>query len=711
MNKELEVIIKMGYANYFLVVYDFIKYAKQKGILVGPGRGSAASSLVSFSLGITDIDPIQHNLLFERFLNPERITMPDIDTDFPDIYRDSVIQYVKKRYGEKRVSNIITFGTMGAKMAIRDIGRVMNISLADIDYISKIIGSSKESLKNIIKKDIRLQELIRKDIKIKKLMQVSVKVEGIKRHTSTHAAGIIISSVDLDTLLPLVYDENLYISGFEASYLESLGLLKMDFLGIKNLTTIMEIQESIEKLENIKIKFSEIPLDDKETIELFRRGDTNGIFQFESLGMKNFLRKLKPNDFNDLLAAIALFRPGPATSIPSYIRRKEGLEDIDYFTDKLKPILEGTYGIIIYQEQIMQIASIIAGFSLGEADILRRAMSKKKKELLLEMKDKFIKGSIQNGYKEELALKIYDLIEKFALYGFPKSHSVAYTLIAYKMAYLKVHYKKYFYISLLNSVISDISKTKEYFYEIKKYNLEILKPDVNYSDFQYTIHDSKILCPFTIIKGISKIISTKIIEGRKTPYTDIYDFFQSTDSITKSIYETLINAGALDSFGFTRRTLIENLDSLINYSNLCKNLDKEYVLKPVIELKEEYDNLYLINQEKELFGFYLTNHPVLNFKVKFHDIIDLVNIETNFNKMGNFIIMVENCKEITTKKGLKMMFFTGSDEERVVEFTIFPNTYQEYFDLKKGDILKVFGKIEKRNGTYQIIVSKFEKLN
>ena len=467
---ELDVINQMGFANYFLVVYDFIKYAKNKGILVGPGRGSAAGSLVGFSLGITDIDPIKYNLLFERFLNSERITMPDIDTDFPDIYRDEVINYVTNKYGKKRVTNIITFGTMGSKMCIRDIGRVMNVALPDIDNISKIIGSRKDSLSDLIKIDTRLQDLIKNDRKIKKLMEVAVKVEGIKRHTSIHAAGVIIASEDLDNLVPLVYDKDLdiYISGYEASHLEDLGLLKMDFLGIKNLTTIMEISENVFDEENIKIDFKNIPLDDVDTLKLFQNGDTNGIFQFESSGMKNFLKELKPNSFIELSHAIALYRPGPAGNIPEFIKRKNDLSEIDYFHPNLESVLKDTYGIIIYQEQIMQIASIIAGYTLGQADILRRAMSKKKKEILEEERDKFILGAIKNGYQESLANKIYDLILKFASYGFNKSHSVAYTMVSYKMAFLKTHFKKQFYVSLLNSVISDINKTKEIWFKYFK---------------------------------------------------------------------------------------------------------------------------------------------------------------------------------------------------------------------------------------------------
>ena len=711
LKHELEIISKMGFSNYFLVVYDFIKYAKSKGILVGPGRGSAAGSLVSFTLGITEIDPIKYNLLFERFLNPERVTMPDIDTDFPDTYRDDVINYVVKKYGKDHVSGIITFDTMGAKMCIRDIGRVMNVASADIDYLSKIIGNRKENLKELIKSDIKLQMAIKQDIKIKKLISVAIKVEGIKRHRGVHAAGILISNTPLNEVVPLVYDDGkIYISGYEASYLEDLGLLKMDFLGIKNLTTIMEIEKEVERLENIKIDFREIPLDDKETIELFQNGDTNGIFQFESSGMKNFLRELKPNNFLDLSNAIALFRPGPAESIPSFIKRRNKLEEVDYFTSELESILKPTFGIIIYQEQIMQIASIIAGYTLGEADILRRAMSKKKKEMMLEEKEKFLNGAIKNGYEKDLAEKIFNLILKFASYGFNKSHSVAYTMTSYKMAYLKVHYKKYFYVSLLSSVIRDNEKTVEYLYELKKYNLEVLKPDIRYSTTTYLIKDDKILAPLTLIKGISKIVCDKIIIENRN-FKTIYDVFSKLNTLTKTNFEMLIRGGLLDYFGYSRKTLLTNLDSLVNYANLCKDLDKEFVLKPEIIEEKEYDNLELIEMEKEIYGFYLSNHPTISYKAKQNDIIDLKNIDNYFNTSQTMIVLVEGIREITTKKGDKMLFFRGSDEERVIEFIVFPKTYQDYFDIRKGYILKVLGKIEKRNGNYQVIVSKIKRLD
>ena len=706
---ELDIIEKMGFANYFLVVYDFIKYAKSKNILVGPGRGSAAGSLVAYTLGITDIDPLKYNLLFERFLNPCRVTLPDIDTDFPDIYRDDVINYVKEKYGKKNVSSIVTFNTMGAKLCIRDIGRVMNVSLNLIDTITKIIGSNKESLAEIVKKEEKIQKLMQDDIKVSKLIKIAIRLEGIKRNTSVHAAGIIISNLELDNLVPLLYDENMdsYISGYEANYLEKLGLLKMDFLGLKNLTTIMEIEDLVLKEENKQIDFKNIPLDDIDTYKLFQNGDTNGIFQFEGTGMKNFLRELKPVNFSELKDAIALYRPGPSSSIPTYIKRRNKEEEVNYFIKELKPILKETYGIIIYQEQIMQIASVIAGYTLGEADILRRAMSKKKIDIMEKEKEQFITRAIEKGYKKELVEEIYSLIEKFAAYGFNKSHSIAYTMISYKMAYLKMHFKKYFYVSLLNSVLSDTNKMCEYLYEMKKYNLNIIKPDIRYSTNIFIIKDNEILAPFNLIKGISNVISNKIINTRNN-INNIYELFSSLN-LTKTNFEMLIKSGCFDNF-YNRRTLIENLDSLCNYATLCKDLDKEFVLIPEIIDFVEYSNMELIEMEKEMYGFFLSNHPVVNYKANDSKVINLKDIGDYFNQVKEMIVLVESIHEITTKKGEKMLFFKGSDEERVIDFTVFPSTYEKYFNIRKNYILKVYGKIEKRNGYYQVIVSKIENL-
>lgn len=710
---ELDIIDKMGFSNYFLVVYDFIKYAKKNKILVGPGRGSGAGSLVCFCLGITDIDPIKYDLLFERFLNPERISMPDIDTDFPDIYRDQVIDYVISKYGKKRVSGIITFGTLAAKQAIRDVSRVLNIPSYQVDLITRRIPAfTKQKLKDFYNNDIELKKIIDSDNKLVNMYKIASRIEGYPRHISSHAAGIIMCQKDLDEVIPLTKNNDMYLSSFTMEYLEELGLLKMDFLGLKTLTTIMNIISDIKKQENISIDFNKITLDDKKVLQLFSNADTTGIFQFESAGMKNFLRNLKPDSFEDIFAAIALFRPGPASNIDSYIRRKENKEPITYLDPILEPILKPTKGIIIYQEQIIQIANVFAGYTLGEADILRRAMSKKKMDVLKNEEEKFIKKSIELGHDKIVAKQIFDLILNFANYGFNRSHSVAYSLIAYKMAYLKVYYPKYFYANLLSSVIGSDIKTKEYITEAKSHDIKILKPDINLSDINYKVENNGIRFPLSAIKNIGNISAKNIIDNKKDKYLDIFDFMVKTSNTSNNIktLESLIDSGCFDSFGYNHNTLIHNLDSIMNYGELVKDLDSEFVLKPELEIVDEYNKEYIIAKEKELFGFYLSNHPVTTYKSKYQNIVALNKVSQYFNKIVNVIVFVEKIRVIKTKRNEEMMFFDASDEYTKGDFTMFPKTYSKYPDLKVGDIIKVEGRIERRYNDYQIIVEKLEKL-
>ena len=698
---ELDVIKEMGFSNYFLIVYDFILYAKKNNILVGPGRGSACGSLVSYSLGITDVDPLKYNLLFERFLNKERITMPDIDTDFPDNKRDLVIKYCQDKYGMDKVSSIITFDTFGTKSSLRDMGRVMNIPIYSIDEICKLIGNHEESLKNVYEKNDKVYLLINNDIKLKKLYKVASRINDIPRHSSIHAAGIIMSNNRLDNIIPLVYSEEGYTSGYEAKYLEDLGLLKMDFLGIRNLSIIDNCLSLINNL-----KFNDIPLDDKKTFALFQNGDTCGVFQFESAGMQNFLRRLKPTSFKDIYNANAFYRPGPSDSIDLYIRRLHG-EKFEYLDDSLKDILEETEGVIVYQEQIMLIASKMAGFSLGKADILRRAISKKKLDLINNLKDDFINGSINNGYSEELANKIFNDIVKFASYGFNKSHAVAYSVVSYKMAYLKANYAKEFYVSILNNSASD-KKVLDYIKEMKRRDIKLVKPDVNLSNNTWYIKNNKVIMPLNIIKGLSNLIVKKIIEAKEESFVDIYDFFMKTD-FDRKIYLTIIDSGSLDSMGYNHQTLYENLDNLLNYSKLCKSLGPDYVLKPEMEVKDEFNNIDLINKEKEIYGFYLTNHPVRYYKDHDKNIIDLIDIKKHFNKTVDCIVMVDKITKIKTKNGEDMAFITASDEESSIEFVMFPNVYSEDLDINRNDIVKINGKVERKND-YQIIVNNCIKL-
>lgn len=714
LSYELKVIDDMGFPNYFLVVYDFIKFAKKKGILVGPGRGSAAGSLVAFSLGITDIDPLKYDLLFERFLNPERKTMPDIDTDFPDNRRDEVIEYVIQKYGKKRVSGIVTFGTMGAKQVLRDVGRVLNIPIYKIDGLNKFIpGFTKDKLGEIYKNNQAFKARIDSDMSLSKMFQIALKLEGFPRHTSSHAAGIVMSRVDLDEVLPLTVSEGMYLTSYSMEYLEDLGLLKMDFLGLKNLTIIDNIIKDIKYTTGEVVSFNDIPLDDKEALKIFETANTSGIFQFESTGMRNFLRNLRPNTFEDIFAAIALFRPGPAINIDSYIKRKHGEEEITYLDDCLKPILKNTYGIFIYQEQIMQVASLFAGYSLGEADILRRAMSKKKVDLLKGEEDKFISKSMKMGHSYELSKKIFDLVLNFAGYGFNRSHSVAYSLIAYKMAYLKSHYTTIFFANLLTNVIGSESKTHEYIMEAKANHLEIEKPNINKSSSRYIVKEGKIIYPFSNIKSIGSVVSKAILEARGDDiFLDIYDAFSRLyiAGVGKKNLETLIYADVFNCFYYNRATLIYNLDSLFNYAELTKDIDPSLVMKPDIVIQEDYENSYLLEKEKEVFGFYLSNHPTTFYLKDNKYVIPLNEVSHHFSKKVDTLILVDKIKVIQTKKGEKMAFVTGSDETGSLEYTLFPRVFRNFEDIERGDLLKIRGVVERRLNQIQIVVHKIKYL-
>ncbi len=705
LNYELSVIINMHFEDYFLVVYDYIKYAKKSGILVGPGRGSCAGSLVSYSLGITDVDPIKYGLLFERFLNPERVTMPDIDTDFPDSDRDKVINYVKEKYGKENVAGIITFGTLATKQAIRDVGRVLEIPINDIDYIAKKITLNM-SLKELRYKDKEIDNLFNSNDKYKLLYNIVSVITNNKRHTSIHAAGIVISRTNLTNVLPIIKSsDDLYLTEYTMEYLEQVGLIKMDFLGIKNLSTIKNIIMDIENYEKISINFNSIPLDDENVIRIFSNADTTGIFQFESDGMKRFLLDLKPYSFFDICAAIALFRPGPAENIPSYIRRKQGKEKIDYIVPSLKDILEETYGIIIYQEQIMQIASKMASFTLGEADILRRAMSKKKFDILKEEEKRFITGAISNNYTREEAEKVYNLILKFANYGFNKSHSVSYSIVAYKMAYLKCYYPKYFYANLLGGVIGSETKTLEYIKEIKKMGIKVLPPSINLSLVdKYLVTDEGIVMPLSVIRNVGIVISSFILEERGNGFLDIFDFLKRTYKKTnnKKVVESLIYSHAFDSFA-NISTLINNLDSIINYVYLSNDLEDGIIPKPVL-INYDNDLDEILEKEKELFGFYLTSHKTEKYKLNDTNIIDVDKIKDYYDKIISVIINIDRKKEVTTKKGDIMCFIVGSDNTGSVSITLFPDIYKSYSNLKVGDIIKVNGRVEKRYDEYQLAV-------
>ena len=704
---ELNVINEMGFCNYFLIVQDYVKFAKENGILVGPGRGSAAGSLVSYVLDITDVDPIKYNLLFERFLNKMRVTMPDIDIDFEFIRRQEVINYCISKYGEKKVAGIITFGTLASKQAIRDVGKVLNVSVDKIEQLTKKIDSKlnlKDNLNNI-KQYLNDKELL-------KIYKVASKLEGLKRHTSIHAAGIIISNVDLNQVVPIEKKDNMYVVDYSMEYLEELGLLKMDFLALKNLTTIQNILDSINKEQQV-IDLKDIPLNDSKTFELFQNGNTLGIFQFEKPGMIKFLKKLKPTNFEDIFAALALYRPGPMDNIDTYIKRKEGKEKIDYIDDSIEYILKPTYGIIIYQEQIMQIACTLAGYTLGEADILRRAISKKKSNVLLEEQSKFIEKTINNGHSKEVATKVFNYILKFASYGFNRSHSVAYALLSYKLAYLKAHYHEHFMKCLLSQAIGSSIDTSNYIDECKNENIKILNPNINESTNNYIVTNNGILYPLNNIKNIGSLVATSIIEERNNGlYKDIYDFIKRTDRkiVNKKVIESLILAGTFDIFKINRKTLIDSIDIIINYGEVIK-LNDDYNLKPVLEEKNDYTTKEKMEHELALFGFYLSFNPVVEIRKKIPTTISLKNIDTYFDKIVDVVVMVENYRVIESKNNTKMAFILGSDEFKKMDFVLFSNVYEIAPEINKNDIVIIRGKVEKRFDKYQIIVSKIKKVN
>lgn len=707
LNYELEIIKNMKFVDYFLIVYDYVLYAKKHNILVGPGRGSAAGSLVSYSLGITNVNPLDYDLLFERFLNPERVTMPDIDIDFEFTKRNLVIDYVKEKYGPDKVAPIITYGTLASKQVIRDVGKMFKIDSSLIDKFVREIDA-KESLLNNSKKDV-VKKFVINYPELKKVYKTALKFEGLKRHISTHAAGIVICSKKLDDLIPVYYNNNELMTGYTMEYLEDLGLLKMDFLALKNLSIISNVLELVYINKGIKINLNNINLEDPLVYKLFQTKDTEGVFQFESTGMKNMLKKMRPNSFSDLVAAIALFRPGPMEYIDTYIRRKDGLEKVTYLDESLESILKDTYGIIIYQEQIMQILVKMANYTFAEADNVRRAMSKKKAEVLIKEKDNFITKSVLYGHDKEISLKVYEMILKFANYGFNKAHSVSYSLIGYQMAYLKTYFVTEFITNLLNMSIGSEEKTKEYMLLAKKKNLEFLPVDINYSENTYIVKERQILLPMNIIKNIGSVAINAILKERKNgKYKDFFDFVARTYplGVNKLMLENLIKAGAFTSFGYSKKALMNNIMIAINYATLINDLDENLVMKPDILNTEEYDSEEERNMEYQTLGFYLTNHPAS----KYTNVVKIVETKEYFDKTIKMVVLIENIKRIKTKKNENMAFLTISDETGEITATLFSNSFNLLENCKEKDMVELVGRVMKRYDEYNINIINLTKL-
>lgn len=666
---ELSVIHKMGYDHYFLIVFDFVRYAKQHDIFVGPGRGSAAGSLVSYCLGITDIDPLQYDLLFERFLNPERITMPDIDLDFPDNKRDEVIRYVQQKYGKNHMISIVTFSKFALKSSIRDIARVMSIDHGRVTGIIKRIEQHK---------------IDESDHEMMRLQKVAKQIEGLPRQTGTHAAGMILAKQDLTNHLPLQIDGNMYYqSQWEASDLEQLGLLKIDFLGIRNLTIIHDVVMDIQK-DHPSFSMTNIPLNDSKVYAEISEGQTFGIFQLESIGMRQALRKLKPRTFEDIVAILALYRPGPMENIDTYIDRRNG-KPFEYIHPDLKPILSSTFGIIVYQEQIMKIAHEFAGYTLAEADILRRGVSKKKHHILEQERIRFIKKCLQKGYEKATAEQIYDYIVKFADYGFNRSHSVAYSLVAYQMAYLKTNYYPYFMTILMSNVIGNSQTTFDYIQDVKRHQISILPPDINESTHRYQLTKKGIRMPLTQIKNLGQVLVKKILEVRKDGlFKNYQDFKLRLQSVlNQKNIQMLIDAGALDCFGLNHQTLYEHHD--VAYANYELYMD-DFKMKAY----EEFPFSTLVEKEKAALGFNLSYHPLMSYQ---SDIKRLkLNVLKDINKKSiiKALGFVSKIKEIKTKNDKKMAFVTISDGETTIEATMFSQPYEKYLGLLQDQNIKIF---------------------
>lgn len=693
---ELDVINKMGFVDYFLIVYDYVLYAKKNNILVGPGRGSAAGSLVSYSIGITEIDPISFGLMFERFLNPERITMPDIDIDFDAYKREQVIDYVRSKYGMSNVALGLTFTTFKSKLVLREVGKILNISNNLLDSFIKCINGSL-SLKDNLKNEI-VKKYINNYKEIKNLYVISMHLEGLKKNTSTHAAGVVISSEKLDEIIPIHCENNTLITGCTMDYMESIGLLKMDFLAVKNLSTIANILDVIghDKLKNIS-------LDNKEVYKIFSSGKTEGIFQFETPLLRNIIKKIEPTCFQDLVAGIALCRPGTIDEVDTYVLRKKGKEKVDYIDKTLDVILKETYGIIIYQEQIMAILRVVAGYTLAEADLIRRAISKKKENIINEEKEKFINKSLKRGYKLDVVLKIYDLIVKFANYGFNKSHSVAYAYIAYQMAYLKFKYPEYFIIEMINGKDSD--KIRDSISFLKSKGFRIIKPDINLSKNGFYVRNKDVMMPFIQVKGINEDVAKKIIEVRDIGFKDIFDFaYKTRDFINEDIFKKLVKAGLFDTFMINRHTLIENMESIMNYANLSDGTD--IIKKPVLIEVNEYDEVDLRNDELEAYGMLISNHPSSKYK----NVVKLCEIEKNLFKNVKCIVLVDKIRSIKTKKNEDMAFMLCSDETKSGDFTVFPNKYEIINNIHEGDLVEIMGSVSKRFDKVSIIVNNIKKV-
>ncbi|MCK5044807.1 DNA polymerase III subunit alpha [Candidatus Parcubacteria bacterium] len=728
---ELSIIQKTGFASYFLIVQDFVNWSKENRIVVGPGRGSAAGSLVSYLLNITDVDPIKYDLLFERFLNPERISMPDIDLDFTDWRRDEVINYIRDKYGHDKVAQIITFGTMAARAVIRDVGRALGYSYQYCDQIAKMVPFGF-NLDQTIKEVPEFSQLYKMDDQAKRLIDLGKKLEGVVRHASTHACGLVISQDPLTESVPLQHptqDDGSIVTQYEMHSIEDLGLLKMDLLGLKNLTIIEDTLTRIYKVRNKSLKIEDIPLDDKKTYRLFQEGMTTSVFQLESDGMKRYLKQLKPTKFEDVIAMVALYRPGPMEFLPQYIKGKANPTTIRYIHPELKPILENTYGIMVYQEQLMKIAQKVAGFSLSEADILRKAVGKKIIELLLEQKEKFINGAINKGTSKEVAQRLWEWILPFARYGFNKSHSTCYAMIAYWTAYLKVHYSVEFMAAVLTSEKNDTEKIANLISECKKMKIPVLPPDINESFKYFSVvpDEHKIRFGLLAIKNVGQNVVEAIVKERKAngPYQSITDFIGRVGSknLNKRSLESLIKTGAFDEFE-ERNKLLSNMERLLEWSREQQK-NKESGQKGLFDSVQTKESPLTLEDappaskgekliwEKELLGLYISSHPLEEFKtILTKKTLSLNRVALSVSgrtvKVGGII---SGIKKVITKKGQPMLFVKLEDYTDKVELVVFPTvTAQNQETFQENKVVIVKGRVDNRSGEPKVICNDIQEL-
>lgn len=700
---ELKIIHEMGFDDYFLIVWDYVRWAKVQKIQVGPGRGSAAGSLVAYVLGITNIDPLRYDLLFERFLNPERVSMPDIDIDFQDDRRDEVIRYVIDKYGKDHAAQIVTFNTYGPRVAMKEMGKVMGVPLPRLELIAKMIPTSpknKKTITQMYQSSAQFQSLINQDQRLKKIVGATSIIEHLPRNISTHAAGVILSKRILHEVVPLVVGPtSTLMCQYSKDYIETAGFLKMDFLALKNLTMLDYICKDIEHNQKIKIVLNEMPLDDQKTYRLISKADTFGVFQLESYGMRHLLRQMKPYCFDDIVAAIALFRPGPMENIPTYLKRRSHQEKVVYPLKELEPILKSTYGIMVYQEQMMQVAQKMAGFSLAKADILRKATSKKETELMHSMKEEFIAGCLKNGFSQEKAQEVFGLIEKFADYGFNKSHSVAYAYVAYQLAYLKANYPLYFFASILSNELSSENTKVHCIQECKAYHVRILPPSVNHSQARFMVEEGHIRYSLLAIKNVGYAGYKAIIEERqKGLFKDIYDFMMRMENshLSKKMLESLVDAGALDEFGLSRQTILKNLDAIRDYGHLKENLGIEE--KPVLTIYQDQLEEKL-NREKAVLGVYLSMHPLELKKQKIKvSYVNVSSLDEYVHRTVNVVVQLQRVKNITDRKGQEMCFIEAMDETGSLDGVVFASRYKDIgMMLKKGNICLIQGKVDMKD--------------